>query len=180
MTYKTILVGMALAVAGPAAAHVVLSQPHAPAGGYYTAYLRVGHGCEGAATTSIRLEVSPETPVVRPQPKPGWTLRIEHLPLTTPLRGEGGRMLSERVSAITRTGGPLPDAEWAEFGVSTKLPARTGALYFPVVQTCDRGEARWTETPVPGQPSRRLTHPAPMLTLDPPVEDTMGGMKMGG
>ena len=169
--------GLALA-AGPAVAHVVLSQAQAQAGGYYTAYLRVGHGCEGSATTAIRVEVPAETPLLRAQPKTGWTLRIEHAPLPAPVRGEGGRMLSERVSAITWTGGPLPDAEWDEFGISTKLPDRAGPLYLPVVQTCERGEARWTDVPRPGQPPHPLAHPAPVVTLGPPAGD-MAGMKMG-
>ena len=172
---------LALVAGSSANAHVTLSQPDAPAGGYYTAYLRVGHGCAGSPTTALRLEVPPELVTVRPQPKPGWTLRIERAPLAMPVKGEGGRMLTERVSAITWSGGPLPDAEWDEFGVSAKLPARTGPLYFPVVQSCEQGEARWTDMPAVGQPSAPLAHPAPKLMLGPAAaSDPMAGMKMGG
>ena len=171
----------ALLASSPAAAHVVLSQTQAPAGSYYVAYLRVGHGCAGSATTALRVEIPPELPVVRPQPKPGWTLKIEHAPLTPPVRGEGGRMLAERVSAITWSGGPLPDDQWDEFGVSAKLPARTGPLYLPAVQTCVQGESRWVETPSPGDPGRKLSRPAPVVTLTPAEgPDPMAGMKMGG
>ena len=138
----------------------------------------------GSATTALRVEVPPETPLVRAQPKPGWTLKIEHAPLDPAIVGEGGRTLSERVSAITWTGGPLPDSEWDEFGLSTKLPARPGPLYFPVVQTCKRGEERWTDMPAPGAPTPaapgRLAHPAPMVTLGPATGQDMAGMKMGG
>jgi periplasmic copper chaperone A len=162
----------------PAVAHVVLSQARAPAGSYYTAYLRVGHGCAGRATTSLRVEVPPETPVVRAQPKPGWTLRIEHLPLAEPIANEG-RTVTERVAAITWTGGPLPDAEWDEFGVSLKLPTRTGPFYLPVVQTCEVGEERWTDRPSPGA---KAAHPAPKVMLEPPAAggEDMAGMRMGG
>lgn len=60
-----------LLVAPPAWGHVVLSQPQAPAGSYYTAYFRIGHGCAGAATTALRVEIPPGIVVARPQPKPG-------------------------------------------------------------------------------------------------------------
>ena len=174
------LLSLLLAQASGACAHVTLSLAQAPAGGYFTAYLRVGHGCAGSATTALRLDVPPELVTVRPQPKPGWTLRIEHAPLATPVRGEVGRMLSERVSAITWSGGPLPDDEWDEFGVSAKLPARTGPLYLPVVQTCERGEVRWTETPASDRPDLPLAHPAPKVMLGPAAGEPMAGMKMGG
>jgi periplasmic copper chaperone A len=180
MTSKFIFAAVVLAtacLARPAAAHVVLSQPAAPAGSYYTAYLRVGHGCAGSATTALRVEIPPELPVVRPQPKPGWTLTIEHAPLAQPIQNEG-RTVTERVSAITWTGGPLPDPEWDEFGISAKLPSRTGPLYLPALQTCERGEERWVDRPVPGQHAAR---PAPVVTLTAPSAggDAMAGMKMG-
>ncbi len=161
-------------------AHVTLSQTLAAGGGYYTAYLRVSHGCAGSATTALRLEVPSELVTVRPQPKPGWTLRIEHAPLATPVKGEGGRTLTERVSTITWSGGPLPDDEWDEFGISAKLPARTGPLYLPVVQSCGRTEVRWSDTLVHDQPGLPLAHPAPQVMLGPPAVDAMAGMKMGG
>ena len=177
------LAGAALAasllVDGSATAHVVLSQAEAPAGGYYTAYFRVGHGCEGSPTTALRVEMPDGIGTARPQPNPGWTLRIEHQPLPTPVRGEGGRLLTERVSALTWTGGVLPDEDWDEFGLSAKLPARQGPLYFPAVQTCVKGEERWTDTPAPGQPQHALHHPAPVIMLWPPATDGgMAGMRM--
>ncbi len=172
------LTTLALTTAQPATAHVILSQPHAPSGAHYTAFLRVGHGCDGSATVAIRVEIPAEVRMARPQPKPGWTLAIEHVRLAQPERGEGGRPVEERVSAITWRGGPLPDDEWDDFGLAAKLPPRTGPLYFPVVQTCERGEARWTDIPAPGQ---RTAHPAPVVTLDPAAAgEDMAGMKMGG
>jgi uncharacterized protein YcnI len=171
--------GAALVATSPAWGHVVLSQAQAPAGSYYTAYFRVGHGCAGSATTALRIEVPPDVVTVRPQPKPGWSLNIEHQPLASPIKGEGGRLITERVSAITWTGGPLPDDEWDEFGMSTKLPDHTGVLYFPAVQICVQGSERWADTPSGGAPAH-LSHPAPTVTLGPPAAaaDSMANMKM--
>jgi uncharacterized protein YcnI len=41
-------------------------------------------------------------------------------------------------------------------------------LYFPVVQTCERGEKRWTEIPAQGAATGMLPLPAPGLTLTAP------------
>ena len=182
MTRTHILMGGALAAAliatslltGAALAHVSLADPKAAPGAYYTSFFRVGHGCAGSATTALRIEIPEGIVMARPQPKPGWTVSIEHVPLATPAMGEGGKPVTERVSAIVWRGGPLPDAQWDQFGFMAKLPATPGKLYFPTVQTCESGEARWTETAAaPGQP---LSHPAPVLD----VETGAGGNDMAG
>lgn len=162
-TQSLLLAGLlAASVAGAAQAHVVFSQPAATAGAHWAGVLRVSHGCDGSATTSVRVEIPAGIIVARPQPKAGWTIAIERAPLATPVPAEGGAVLTERVAAITWTG-RLPDDQFEEFGVAAKLPATPGPLAFPVIQTCERGEARWTETAVAGAP--RPAHPAPVLTL---------------
>ena len=84
-----------------AAAHIVFAEPQATAGGYYAGFLRVSHGCGDAGTVSIRVEIPEAVASARPQPKPGWTLAIEHAALKTPIKAEGGATLTQRVSAIT-------------------------------------------------------------------------------
>lgn len=152
----------AVSMAGAAQAHVVFAQPVATAGAHWAGALRVSHGCDGAATTSVRVEIPEGIVVARPQPKAGWTIVIEREPLAAPVAAEGGGMLSERVSAITWTG-VLPDDQFEEFGLAAKLPAGAGALAFPVTQVCEQGEVRWTEIAAAG--AARPAHPAPMLTL---------------
>lgn len=162
-TPSRLLIGLAAAsITGGAQAHVVFTQPTATAGAHWAGALRVGHGCDGSATTSVRVEIPAGILVARPQPKAGWSIVIERELLAAPIAGEGGRMLTERVSAFTWTG-RLPDDQFEEFGLAAKLPAGEGPLAFPVTQICEQGEARWTETAVAGAP--RPTHPAPVLTL---------------
>jgi hypothetical protein len=170
------LIGVALAA--PAAGHVILSQPTAAPGSAYTAYFRVMHSCGGSPTTALRVEIPEDVLGVKPQPKAGWTLSIEHAPLAKPTAGMGGKMVTERVSAVIWTGGPLPDEEWDEFGLSARLPSRTGAVSFPATQTCAGVEERWTDVPSPGQAAP--AHPAPrvMLTDSPAVDDGMAAMPM--
>lgn len=152
-----------LAAAQPAAAHITLSEPQAPAGSMYVGYFRVGHGCDGAATTALRIEIPAELTGLKPQPKPGWTLRIDRAPPVAGAKGPG------RVTAITWTGGPLPDDEWDEFGISAKLPATTGLLAFPAVQSCRDVQVRWAD-PAPGG---HEGHPAPALTVTPAAGASM-------
>ncbi len=154
----------ALGLAVPAQAHVVFTQPVATAGSHWAGALRVSHGCDGSATNSVRVEIPEGIVVARPRVPAGWSVAIERQPLAAPVVAEGGGTLTERVSAITWTG-RLPEDQFEEFGLAARLPTQAGPLVFPVVQTCEQGEARWTGTTVAGAP--RPTHPAPVLTLQP-------------
>ena len=62
-----------LCVTGSAQAHAVLESKKAPAASTYKAVLRVGHGCEGSPTKSIRVQIPEGVIAVRPMPKPGWS-----------------------------------------------------------------------------------------------------------
>ena len=167
MLRTTTLAGIAALICGAAAqAHVVFSRTDARPGGYYAGALRVSHGCDGSPTTAVTVTIPEGVAVAKPQPKPGWSVRIERAPLASPVPGEGGRMLTERVAAITWSG-RLPEDEFDEFGLMLKLPDRAGPLYFPVVQTCGQGQVRWTDIPTPGQAWHDVPHPAPVLRLDP-------------
>src|SRR5438445_701177 len=55
-----------------ASAHVTLEKSQAPIGAPYKAVLRVPHGCEGSATTALRIRVPDGMIAVKPMPKPGW------------------------------------------------------------------------------------------------------------
>lgn len=165
MKTLSIAVAAGLAIlgsAGAASAHVAFAQPVAVAGAHWAGALRVSHGCDGSATTSVRVEIPPAITVARPRALAGWKVVIERTPLATPLPAEGGGMLSERVSAITWTG-RLPDDMFEEFSLAAKLPAVPGPLAFPVIQTCEKGAVRWTE--VAGADGSRPAHPAAVLDL---------------
>jgi uncharacterized protein YcnI len=65
-------------------------------------------------------------------------------------------------------GGPLPDDLYDTFGLLMKLPDAPGkALYFPVVQECEKGVHRWIEIPAAGQNRDDLHEPAPQVRLKP-------------
>ena len=160
-----------------AAAHITFAEPAGQVGSYYVGLLRVTHGCAGSATLAIRVQIPAAITAVRPQPKPGWTLTIEHAPLATPLTGEGGVTVRERVTAVTWTG-RLEADQFDQFGLMLKLPEAAGALYFPTVQRCETGATAWTTIPAAGQPWHSVKTPAPVLQVTGGDPQAMPSMPM--
>lgn len=143
--------------AGAAEAHVTADPGEAPAGAYRAVRFRVGHACrDTVATTAVRIELPAGLKAARPQPKPGWSLAIDH-------------DAAGAVTAITWKG-RLPADEFDEFAVYIRAPEAPGVLYFPTVQTCGRESEQWVEVPRPGDDAR-LKHPAPSLRLTPAASE---------
>jgi len=166
----------ALTLPAAASAHVVFANGQAVAGSTFVSALRIGHGCSGSATVSLRVEIPEGVTAARPEAKPGWTITVERTPLKTPVPGEGGKMQTDRVSAITWTGN-LADDEFDDFPMQLKLPKASGPLYFPATQVCQAGRADWRDVPSSGQ---KVAHPAPVLMLTDSTADMpdMPGMDM--
>jgi len=166
------IASLALDFVSSASAHIVFAETEAAPNAYYAGFLRVSHGCGGSPTRSIRVEIPDGVNMARPQPKPGWTITIEHAPLPAPIPSEGGA-ITERVSAITWSG-ELPADQFDQFGLLVRVPNRAGPLYFPVTQTCVEGVQHWTEIPAPGAAWHSVPHPAPVLNLVNPNAASAG------
>lgn len=177
MKRTLLLAALATAVAAPAAAHVVLAEREARAGGYEALRFRVGHGCGTSPTVSLTVQIAADVAIARPQPKPGWTLTTRREPLPHPATSEMGDPVRDRVAEITWTG-RLDADQFDEFAVFVRLPQRQGRLFFPTIQRCESGESLWVDTPMEGQPVARGSHPAPslMLTAPAPSAEPMPGM----
>jgi uncharacterized protein YcnI/copper(I)-binding protein len=157
---------LTLAIPG-ASAHVSLANAEASPNSQYRAVLQVPHGCDGAATISIRVQIPEGVIAVKPMPKAGWTL--------TTTRGayaksyeDHGRKVTEGVKEIVWSGGSLADDHFDEFTFSGVIATDGGAanaVYFPTVQQCAKGEVAWTEIPTAQQSSRDLKKPAPTLRI---------------
>lgn len=164
---RTAAISLVLAAAPTARAHVVFANAEATPNSYFASSLRVSHGCGDSPTRSVRVEIPDGVNIARPQPKPGWRLRIEREPLATPIRSEGGHEITERVTAIIWSGN-LPADQFEQFGLMMRLPDHAGALYFPVIQTCAEGEQRWDQVATDGAAWGSVPRPAPILTLMAP------------
>ncbi|MFA5902147.1 MAG: DUF1775 domain-containing protein [Hyphomicrobium sp.] len=163
------LVGLAFVTLGTAAsAHVSFEMKKAKVGGAYKAVLNVPHGCEGAATTEVSVDIPEGVIGVKPMPKPGWTLSLKKGPYERSYAFYHGETKSDGVKQVTWSGGQLPDEYFDQFVLSTFIAgelASGGNLAFPVTQKCENGELRWDEVASPGQDAHSLAHPAPLLQL---------------
>lgn len=155
-----------LLAAGTAAAHVGLERRQAPPGTTFKAVFQIGHGCNGAPTTSVRIRMPEGVVAVKPMPKSGWGLQLTEGDYATPYT-DHGRTITKGVTEVAWTGGELLDAHYDEFVVRFRLTdlAPGTKLYFPVVQECREGVHRWIEIPADGQDPDELAEPAPMLEV---------------
>jgi uncharacterized protein YcnI len=161
--------GAVLAISASGAfAHITLATPEAPAGSSYNALFQVPHGCDGAATTKLRVRIPDGMIGVKPQPKAGWTLETVKGPYDKAYTLYGTR-LTEGVREVVWSGGNLPDAFYDEFllrgTLSADLPAGT-ELFFPVIQECGSASEAWIEIPAAGQPEPDLPAPG-VRVLEP-------------
>lgn len=161
------IIAVCVAAASTVQAHAVLDQREAKLGAGYKAVIKIGHGCEGAATTRVSVEIPEGIIGVKPMPKHGWKITTEKAAYARAYKHYHGD-LSEGVKRITWEGGPLPDDFYDEFVfasfVARELTPDT-TIHFPVLQTCEKGELAWTEVPAAGQSSHDLKFPAASLNL---------------
>ncbi len=161
---KLIFVLLAALFAQAASAHITLDQAKAVAGSYHKLTFKVGHGCDGSATTSLKVILPENVSGAKPMPKVGWKIDTVIENLSTPYTSHG-KTISRDVREVSWTGGPLPDAYYDEFSMQVKLPETAGKLAFKVMQLCEKGRLDWVEFPVDGQSAKGLKTPAPVLEV---------------
>lgn len=159
--------GLVLAVApGLAFAHAGLEIAEGAQNTSYKAIVKIGHGCSGSATHTIRIEVPEGMIAAKPMPKPGWVLKVETGPYARSY-DYFGKPMTEGVKTIVWSGGNLGDAEYDEFVFVSRITDAVppGKLYIPVTQTCATGEHAWTQIPKPGEDAHAFGSPAPSLMV---------------
>lgn len=147
-----------------ALAHATVSPGQASSGSYVTTTVQIPHGCDGSATTIVRVSVPEGYIGVKPQPKPGWGVSTRKAAYAKTYKNHG-RDVSEGVVEVTWTGGPLPDDQFDEFRLTGFMAAGAGALAFPTVQVCEKGEIAWDQRAAPGQNPHALKQPAPLMQI---------------
>lgn len=149
-----------------AQAHAVLERREARAGAFYRGVIQITHGCKDSATTSVRVTIPEGAVGARPMAKPGWTISTTKGPYARTYPFVHGS-LSEGVTEIAWSGSRLPADEFDEFVFSVRLSddLPEGPMYFPVVQTCERGEYRWVEIPKAGRDAQAPAEPAPSVRV---------------
>jgi periplasmic copper chaperone A len=151
----------------PAFSHATFEVPTATQETSYKAVVRIGHGCKGEATQTVRITVPEGIIAAKPMPKAGWTLKTTtgDYAKTYTLYG---KPVSKGVKEIIWSGGSLPDDQYDEFTftarITDSLPANE-TVYVPVVQECATGKEAWVEIPAKGQDAHSLPYPAPGIKI---------------
>ncbi len=156
-----------LALAGPASAHVTVTPSTTAAGAYAVLTVSVPHGCEGAATTKVAIQIPEEILSVTPTRNPLYDVEVQTEKLAEPVTDAHGNEVTERDAVVVYTAKtPLPDGMRDAFELSVKLPEEEGkTLAFPAIQTCEKGQTAWSEIAAEGQNPEELEHPAPLVTI---------------
>lgn len=148
-------------------AHVTLTTAEARANASYKGVLQVPHGCAGEPTQAIRVQIPEGVISVKPMPKAGWTLSMTRGDYARSYESHG-QTVKEGVKEVVWSGGSLPNDNYDEFVFSAFIGGdfKLGqAIYFPTVQQCAKGEARWIDIPGEQQSAHDLKAPAPQLRI---------------
>jgi len=176
---KSILVAAFATVAAfltPASAHVMFDNGMSSWGSYYKGVLRVPHGCDGAATTGLSVEIPEGVISVKPKIMAGWTVKTTIGKYAHSYMIHG-KPVTEGVKTITWSGGKVADDRFEEFAFLAKLPddKEIMRIYFPVTQTCGATVVKWNEIAKPGD-TKEPKNPAPYVDLMA-AHDGMEGME---
>lgn len=155
------------ASAGMASAHSSLDQSEATAGSRYKAVVRIPHGCDGKATTSVKIELPEGFVSAQPQAKAGWKIETAKGDYAKSYKVHG-KDVTSGVKQVTFSDGELPSDFYDEFVVVGQLATfdKDTTLSFPVTQYCGTdASVAWTEIAADGQNPHDLKNPAPQLRV---------------
>jgi periplasmic copper chaperone A len=149
-------------------AHITLTEPHAVAGSYYKATLRVSHGCNGSATKDITVQVPAGFQGAKPQPKAGWAITTRQAKLAQPYSSHGQTVTDDVVElrwTASSKEAALPDDQFDEFAFMGRLPDLAGPMWVKIFQVCESGQNDWSEIPISGTSTKGLKLPAAWLDV---------------
>ena len=155
-------------LSGAVQAHAVLVDPTAQSGSNYKGAIRIGHGCEGTATTGIRITIPAGFEGAKPQPKSGWNVSSKKTKLAQPYVSDGKTITEDVIELEWKANSKeaaLSEGSFDEFAFMTKLPEKTGAVWLRVLQTCEKGQNDWAEIPAAGTSTKGMKMPAALLTI---------------
>ncbi len=165
---------LTLSAASSANAHIVIENFKGRAGYNEFLTLMVPHGCGPAPTTELRMKIPEGISPAVPEQKEGWETQVIMKKLDEPIRGEGGRMISEVVDEFVWRGN-LPTNQLGTFKFLARMPAKVGSVVaFKTIQKCGDEEVRWVDAIDEGQEAWEMwinPEPAPfveVITADGP------------
>ena len=174
------VLALLLVSAMPVAAHATVPDgSDIPQGGDGAViHVRIPHGCNGAQTDTVSVQLPDGVVNAKPEALAGWkvaTERVTSAPYTL-----WGTTYTDRVGVVTWSGGSLPADQYLDFGISAIFTMEPGEYTVPVTQKCGADTVAWIEIPGAGQTEDDLEHPAPTITVVAAAGDgSMGGDTSG-
>lgn len=145
--------GAAVLLALPAAAGAHVEATGETAGGTTTVEFSFHHGCDGAPTTGLRIQLPEGATDVEPQDPEGWTSTVS-----------GGE--------LAWTGGSVPDHDEATFVATMTLVDPEGTTVFlPTIQQCGSAQEDWIDR----SDDAGAANAAPRITAGPAAVDVDRG-----
>ena len=162
-TLLSVSVATCLLFAQQAWGPTTVSPKQATQASYQRLSFGISHGCEGSPTLEVVVELPESVMGAKPMPKPGWTVETEVRPLSVPFSLHG-KEIKQDVRVI-RWREMLIDAQYDEFVVMSKLWNKTGPIFIPVTQVCEKGRMNWNQ--LPDGSGVRSIYPAPVIEVMP-------------
>lgn len=150
-------------VAAPAAhAHFAFVPGEVPARSIARLQLQVPNEEPNASTVRVAVQIPDSVLFVRVPPTPGWQVEVEREPLDEPLLVGDRRVVEERITVVTWSGGEITGSNSQSFALRLAVPRAAGqTLAFQATQTySDDQVVEWI-----GEPGSE--NPAPLLTVTP-------------
>ncbi|MBB4195095.1 hypothetical protein GGE45_005014 [Rhizobium aethiopicum] len=175
----------ATAFAG-AEAHVSFLDKEVPLDTTILATLQVPHGCDGKATTEVRVKLPEGFVFAKPQPKAGWELEVIKGDYQKTYDNHGDKVKTGAIE-IRWKNGNLSDDFYDTFVIQGKVSGveAGSSLAFPVTQLCGDAVTAWDQVAEAGGDAHGLKSPAPLLKVVAGEDhghdhDDMAGMNMPG
>ncbi|MEB3046683.1 DUF1775 domain-containing protein [Rhizobium mulingense] len=168
-----------------AEAHVSFLDKEASQESTILATLQLPHGCDGKATTEVRVKLPEGFVFAKPQPKAGWELEVLKGDYQKTYDNHGDKVKSGAVE-IRWKNGNLSDDFYDTFVIQGKVSGVEAgtSLAFPVIQMCGDAVAAWDQVAKHGSDPHGMKSPAPLLKVvagDSHGHDhDMAGMDMTG
>ncbi|MBX4948203.1 uncharacterized protein YcnI/copper(I)-binding protein [Rhizobium binae] len=130
------------------------------------ATLQVPHGCDGKATTEVRVKLPEGFILAKPQPKAGWELEVIKGDYQKTYDNHGDKLKTGAVE-IRWKNGNLSDDFYDTFVIQGKVSGVEAgtSLAFPVIQMCGDAVAAWDQVAEEGSDPHGIKSPAPLLEV---------------
>ncbi|MBY5839413.1 DUF1775 domain-containing protein [Rhizobium leguminosarum] len=149
-----------------AEAHVTFLDREATQDSTILATLQVPHGCDGKATTEVRVKLPEGFVFAKPQPKAGWELEVIKGDYQKTYDNHGDKVKTGAIEVRWKNGN-LSDDFYDTFVIQGKVSGveAGSSLAFPVTQMCGDTVAAWDQVAKEGSDAHGMKSPAPLLKV---------------